>query len=124
MLQYQVDSRLTGMAPAQVAPDLALIRIADRNPQAALRALNQTRIGEISRGFLSPLALIGASAGLTILEPAFCTAATACGLGLHMHSLPAPPLHVFFRSLLDCVLALSGHVIPNPHPPPRPGHLL
>lgn len=44
LLQYQIDSRLKGVAQAQVAADLALIRIADRNPEGALQALNQTRM--------------------------------------------------------------------------------
>jgi len=44
LLQYQIDSRLKGVAQAQVAADLALIRIADRQPEAALHALNQTRM--------------------------------------------------------------------------------
>jgi len=48
LLQYQIDSRLKGVAQAQVAADLALIRIADRNPEGALRALNQTRISNLT----------------------------------------------------------------------------
>ena len=48
LLQYQIDSRLKGVAQAQVAADLALIRIADRNPEGALRALNQTRTADLS----------------------------------------------------------------------------
>ncbi len=48
LLQYQIDNRLTGAAQAQVAADLALIRIADRNPEGALRALNQTRMSGLS----------------------------------------------------------------------------
>jgi hypothetical protein len=48
LLQYQIDSRLKGVAQAQVAADLALIRIADRNPEGALRALNQTRMSNLS----------------------------------------------------------------------------
>jgi hypothetical protein len=47
LLQYQVDSRLDGIAKAQVAADLALIRIADRRPEAALDALNKTRLAEL-----------------------------------------------------------------------------
>jgi hypothetical protein len=47
LLQYQVDSRLSGVGRAQVAADLAIIRIADRNPEAALRVLNSTRIPEL-----------------------------------------------------------------------------
>ncbi|WP_414663231.1 FtsW/RodA/SpoVE family cell cycle protein [Horticoccus sp. 23ND18S-11] len=45
-------------------------------------ALNQTRIGEIKRGFLYPLGLIGAFAGLTILEPDFGVAALMVAVGL------------------------------------------
>ena len=48
LLQYQIDSRLKGVAQAQVAADLALIRIADRNPEAALRVLNKTRMTDLS----------------------------------------------------------------------------
>ncbi|MEP7240094.1 MAG: hypothetical protein ABI697_04335 [Devosia sp.] len=47
LLQYQIDSRLKGVAQAQVAADLALIRIANHNPEAALRALNQTRMDDL-----------------------------------------------------------------------------
>lgn len=48
LLQYQIDSRLRGVAQAQVAADLALIRIADRNPEGALRALNETRMSNLA----------------------------------------------------------------------------
>jgi hypothetical protein len=43
LLQYQIDNRLVGVAKAQVAADLALIRIADRNPEGALKVLSGTR---------------------------------------------------------------------------------
>jgi hypothetical protein len=48
LLEYQIESRLKGVAQAQIAADLALIRIADRNPEGALRVLNQTRLAELS----------------------------------------------------------------------------
>jgi hypothetical protein len=48
LLQYQIDNRLTGVARAQVAGDLALIRIADHDPEGALRALNQTRMADLT----------------------------------------------------------------------------
>ncbi|HEY0919087.1 tetratricopeptide repeat protein, partial [Devosia sp.] len=48
LLEYQVDSRLRGVAQAQVAADLAVIRLADRDPEGALRTLNRTRLAEIS----------------------------------------------------------------------------
>jgi hypothetical protein len=47
LLQYQIDSRLKGAAQAQVATELALIRIANREPEKALRALNQTRMDNL-----------------------------------------------------------------------------
>ena len=48
LLEYQIDSRLRGVAQARIAADLAVIRIADRNPEGALRVLNRTRIPDIS----------------------------------------------------------------------------
>ena len=45
-------------------------------------ALNQTRIGELKRGFLYPLGIIGAFAGLTLLEPDFGVAALMVAVGL------------------------------------------
>ncbi|MBI5380282.1 MAG: cell division protein FtsW [Opitutae bacterium] len=47
-------------------------------------ALNQTRIGEFKRGFLYPLGMIGAVAGLIMLEPDFGTAALTVAVGLTM----------------------------------------
>jgi cell division protein FtsW len=47
-------------------------------------ALNQTRIGELVRGYLVPLALIGAFVGLIMLEPDFGTAALALVVGTHL----------------------------------------
>ena len=47
LLQYQVDKRLTGVGRAQVAADLAIIRIANRDPESALRVLNATRIPQL-----------------------------------------------------------------------------
>lgn len=47
LLQYQVENRLSGIGKAQVAADLAAIRLADRDPQAALRVLNATRSAEL-----------------------------------------------------------------------------
>jgi len=47
LLQYQIDSRLKGAAQAQVAAELALIRIANRQPEKALSALNQTRMDNL-----------------------------------------------------------------------------
>lgn len=43
LLQWQVDNRLDGVPKAQVATDLALIRLMDRKPEQALQAINDSR---------------------------------------------------------------------------------
>ncbi len=48
LLEYQIDSRLKGVAQAQIAADLAVIRIANRDPEGALRVLNRTRLADLS----------------------------------------------------------------------------
>lgn len=45
-------------------------------------ALNQTRIGDLRRGYIYPLGIIGAFSGLILLEPDFGTAALALSVGL------------------------------------------
>ncbi|HZZ19432.1 MAG TPA: putative peptidoglycan glycosyltransferase FtsW [Opitutaceae bacterium] len=45
-------------------------------------ALNQTKIGDFKKGYLYPLLIIGAFAGLILLEPDFGTAALALSVGL------------------------------------------
>lgn len=47
LLQYQVDNRLGGAARAQVAADLAVVLIADRRPQDALKVLHDTDLAEL-----------------------------------------------------------------------------
>lgn len=47
LLEYQIKSRLKGAAQAQVAADLALIRLADRDPEGALRALSDSRLADL-----------------------------------------------------------------------------
>ena len=44
LLDYQVNNRLEGAAKAQIAADLAVIDIADRQPQKALEALHDSHI--------------------------------------------------------------------------------
>jgi tetratricopeptide (TPR) repeat protein len=43
LLKYQADNRLDGVGRAQVATDLALIQVMNRQPEAALDALNSSR---------------------------------------------------------------------------------
>ncbi|UJW86614.1 tetratricopeptide repeat protein [Devosia sp. SL43] len=47
LLEYQLDNRLRGVARTQIAADLAIIYLADRKPQDALRVLNATRLPDI-----------------------------------------------------------------------------
>lgn len=47
LLDYQINSRLRGVARTQVAADLAVIYLADRKPQDALRVLNATRLPDL-----------------------------------------------------------------------------
>lgn len=44
LLEYQLDNRLRGVARTQVATDLAVIYVADRRPQEALRVLSETQL--------------------------------------------------------------------------------
>lgn len=44
LLQYQLDNRLRGVARTQIASDLAVIYLADRKPQEAMRVLNDTQL--------------------------------------------------------------------------------
>jgi tetratricopeptide (TPR) repeat protein len=43
LLKYQADNRLDGVPRAQVSTDLAVIYLMDRNPEAALQAINSSR---------------------------------------------------------------------------------
>jgi cell division protein FtsW len=66
-------------------------------------ALNQTRIGDLKRGYLYPLGIIGAFTGLILLEPDFGTAALALSVGLILLFLSGAK----WRYILP-TLALSG----------------
>jgi type II secretory pathway component PulJ len=47
LLQYQVTKRLDGVAAAQVATRLAMIRLMDHKPQAAIDALRSTQVASL-----------------------------------------------------------------------------
>ncbi len=67
-------------------------------------ALNQTRIGELKRGFLYPVGIIGAFAGLTILEPDFGVAALMVAVGLVLLFLAGAK----WRYILPGILVIAG----------------
>lgn len=47
LLEYQLDNRLRGVARTQIAADLAVIYLANRKPQDAIRVLNNTRLPDL-----------------------------------------------------------------------------
>jgi hypothetical protein len=47
LLEYQLENRLRGVARTQIAADLAVIYLADRRPQDAIRVLNATRLPDL-----------------------------------------------------------------------------
>ena len=52
LLQYQLDNRLKGIARTQIAADLAVIYLADRKPQDAIRVLNATQLPGLPESLL------------------------------------------------------------------------
>ncbi len=74
LLEYQVKNRLDGAAKAQIAADLAVIYIANRQPDKALRALSGSRLAGLppaldrQRRLLEARALIDADRGELALD--------------------------------------------------------
>ncbi len=62
LLLYQVENRLDGAARAQVAADLAIIYIANRDPNSALRVLYETRLAGLPPGLERQRRVLEASA--------------------------------------------------------------
>ncbi|WP_172123576.1 MULTISPECIES: hypothetical protein [unclassified Devosia] len=62
LLQYQLENRLRGVAQTQVAADLAVIYLADRRPQDALRVLNASRLPDLPAGLARQRRLLEARA--------------------------------------------------------------
>ncbi|HVU23513.1 MAG TPA: putative peptidoglycan glycosyltransferase FtsW [Opitutus sp.] len=67
-------------------------------------ALNQTRLGELKRGYLYPLAMIGGFAGLIMLEPDFGTSALTLFVGLALLYLAGAK----WRYVVPTVAAAAG----------------
>jgi len=67
-------------------------------------ALNQTRIGEFKRGFAYPIGIIGAFAGLTLLEPDFGVAALMVAVGLVLLFLAGAK----WRYIIPAVAGVGG----------------
>ncbi len=78
-------------------------------------AINQTKITEFKRGFLFPLIIVGAYAGLIILEPDFGTAALVLSIGLMMLFLAGAQWRYILPTVAVAGLALTVMVINNPN---------
>jgi cell division protein FtsW len=78
-------------------------------------ALNQTRISELTRGYLYPLAIIGAFAGLIVLEPDFGTAALVVIVGLTMLFLAGAKWRYIVPTVVLIVSAFTILVVNNPN---------
>ena len=62
LLSYQIENRLDGAARAQVAADLAVVHIANRDPNSALRVLYDTRLAGLPPGLERQRRVLEASA--------------------------------------------------------------
>lgn len=78
-------------------------------------ALNQTRIGELRRGFLYPLGIIGLIAGLTLLEPDFGVAALMVAVGLVLLFLAGAKWRFILPTVLLVGSLFTVAVIHNPN---------
>ena len=66
LLKYQADNRLDGVPRAQVATDLATLYIMDRKPEAAIGALNDSRISVLPKELQDQRRMIEARAWLDL----------------------------------------------------------
>ncbi len=80
-----------------------------------LPGLNQTRIGDLKRGYLYPLAIIGAFAGLILLEPDFGTAALALLVGLVLLFLAGAKWRYILPTIGLAAAAFAVLVAHNPN---------
>ncbi len=78
-------------------------------------ALNQTRIGELRRGFLYPLGIIGLIASLTLLEPDFGVAALMVAVGLVLLFLAGAKWRFILPTVLLVGSLFTVAVIHNPN---------
>lgn len=78
-------------------------------------ASNQTRIGEFRRGYLLPLCIVGAFAGLILLEPDFGTAALTVAVGLLMMFLAGARWAYVLPTVAMAAVGFAVMVIHNPN---------
>ncbi|HRP06716.1 MAG TPA: FtsW/RodA/SpoVE family cell cycle protein, partial [Opitutaceae bacterium] len=78
-------------------------------------ASNQTRITEFRRGYLVPLLMIGAFAGLILLEPDFGTAALTVAVGLLMMFLAGARWAHVLPTVAMAAIGFAVMVMHNPN---------
>jgi cell division protein FtsW len=78
-------------------------------------SLNQTRLAEFGRGFLCPACIVGAFAGLIVLEPDFGTAALVLAVGAVLLVLAGAKWRYLLPALAAAGLALAVLVVHNPN---------
>jgi cell division protein FtsW len=78
-------------------------------------ALNQSRIAEFKRGFLFPLGIIGAFAGLVVLEPDLGTAALMIAVGLVLLFLAGARWRYIVPTVLMTVVAFGSIIALMPN---------
>lgn len=78
-------------------------------------ASNQTRIGEFRRGYLLPLCIVGAFAGLILLEPDFGTAALTVAVGLLMMFLAGARWAYVLPTVAMAAVGFAVMVMHNPN---------
>lgn len=78
-------------------------------------AINQTRIGEFRRGYVIPLAIIGAFAGLIVLEPDFGTAALTLTIGVILLFLAGARWRYVLPTIALAAAGFAVLVIHNPN---------
>jgi cell division protein FtsW len=78
-------------------------------------ALNQTRIGELKRGYLYPLGIIGAFAALIVIEPDFGMATFYLIVGLGLLFLAGAKWRYVIVSVVVAVAGLAALVAQNPN---------
>jgi cell division protein FtsW len=78
-------------------------------------AVNQTKLGDVKRGYLIPLAMIGGFAGLIILEPDFGTAALTLSIGLILLFLAGARWRYILPTVGLAVAGFSVLVMLNPN---------
>jgi cell division protein FtsW len=78
-------------------------------------AINQTRIGELRRGFIFPVAIVFAYAGLIMLEPDFGTAALVVAVGLTLLFLAGAKWRYILPCIGGVIMLFAVMVIHNPN---------